>query len=303
MQTMNPLSRRQFLQLTGITLLSSQLLDADHLLRAFAAPEQPLWGRALSTLTVYQRPNEQSHIMTRLWADDLVSLRNAHGNWYRVETGYVRRSAVQPITDFYNAHNAPKNGVFWAQVTGSVAAVRRWCAADAPLVARIGHGGVARVIDSLTDQRGEAGSLVWYGIEGSDGSLLGWTQSPVWQAVAGGQTDSLVTHLHINLREQQLTAFAGDNTLLSAPVSTGSSLTTGHYEIVARQPAQHMPDQAGIPWIIRTDSDLAIMGAYWHNQFGKPLADAHDARVQVTPPLARWLYRHTAANAEIAVSH
>lgn len=49
--------------------------------------------------------------------------------------------------------------IFWAEVAGPVAAVRQWCAADAPFVTRIGHGGVAQIIDYLSDK-----TTSWYEI-------------------------------------------------------------------------------------------------------------------------------------------
>ena len=60
---------------------------------------------------------------------------------------------------------------------GALAVVRAYCAADAPIVARIGHGGVLRVIDYLPP--GQSDGIGWYGVADDESSaLLGWTQTP-----------------------------------------------------------------------------------------------------------------------------
>ncbi len=70
----------------------------------------------------------------------------------------------------------------WIEVVAPVAAVRQWCAPDAPLVTRIGHGGIVRVIDRLP------GDTLWYGIASETGDLLGWSQAAHWKPVIIAQS-------------------------------------------------------------------------------------------------------------------
>src|SRR5690554_8060943 len=73
---------------------------------------------------------------------------------------------------------ASSQSPFWGEVIAPIAPIRQYCSADAPLVTRIGHGGVAQIVDYLP---GEPHG--WYGIGNQNGQVAGWTQAIYWQAV------------------------------------------------------------------------------------------------------------------------
>ncbi len=171
------LSRRQFLQAAGITLAAAPLTRFGF---AAAAPSfEPLYGRALATAPIYAAPDLAASITAQRWSDSIAPILDTRDGWYRLAEGYTPREHWQPLIVPAGRSESPAAPPFWGEVTGALAIVRAHCAADAPIVARIGHGGVLRVIDYLPAS--EPGGIDWYGVAGDDDSpLLGWTQTPAW---------------------------------------------------------------------------------------------------------------------------
>jgi hypothetical protein len=282
------LSRRHFLQATGIALAAAHLPRASH-----AAPTfDPLYGRALSAVPVYPTPQSGSFAKT-LWSDAVTPILSTSGAWYRLPDGYARRETLQPMLIPAERHEIPTSPPFLGEVNGAVAVVREWCAADAPLVTRIGHGGVLWVSDLLT-----LDGIDWYGVrDGADGALLGWTQAPSWSPATPDDAKMTLT-LQIDLQAQQLHVSEGTEQLLSAGISATRSLQAGHYAITQRQPSFTSADgHYGAPWALESGSGMTLSGAYWHNQFGSVTNDTlkPDGTIELPPPLARWLYPRAAA--------
>ena len=85
---------------------------------------------------------------------------------------------------------------------------------------------------------------------------------------------------------------SADQRLLTAPVSIGQALTPGAYPITMRNvAAAPQADLHGVPYALTFGDSLLLTGAYWHNRFG---AASSGAAIQVTPPLAQWLYPRAA---------
>lgn len=282
-----PYSRRQFLQLVGVTLLANQL----KLPPLFDLPSHSpsaVCGRALSVVPVYSGQS----VVGQLWPDSVIPILGLEGDWFRVAEGYVRRVSLQPMQPYEPAEDVPlPESAFWAEVAGPVAAIRRWCAADAPLATRIGHGGVARVIDALPDERT---GKVWYGVAAEAGDLLGWTQAVHWRPAQAQVQTAPDRAVHIDLSTQRLMAWDGDQPVLRALISTSPSLPPGNYAVTGRQTGGfrfHSPEHPnafyGLPWAVFFGNNRALVGVYWHNQFGAPVPGP---AVQLTPLLARWLY-------------
>jgi hypothetical protein len=277
-------SRREFLKISGIVLAGSQLISLPFGFTTTAGLPQ---GRALDALPVYKLSSKKAEISHYLWPDSVISLIETYQDWYQVPGGYVERERVQPIT----LHN-PSDDVhiphesFWGEVISPVAAIRTFCSPDAPLVTRIGHGGVAQVVDYLPGH--------WYGLATESGEWLGWSSAKHWQPIQMNVTKSGEHHLEINLRSQSLTAWEDGESILSAPCSTDQSLKPGHYTIWTQKPGGgqlNTPNSSehhqGIPWLTQFSDQYTLAGAYWHNRFGRPTPGT---AIQVTPLLAQWLY-------------
>jgi hypothetical protein len=284
-------SRRQFLQLAGIALAGVQIDPA----RLFhSAPQNaPLtnMGRALAAAPIYSAPNAQ--VIAHLWPDSVMPIHDSKGDWYKVPQGYILKTALQPMA-LYETPAQIEKPIFWAEVAGPVAAVRQWCAADAPLVTRIGHGGVAQVIDLLPGEPSP-----WYGIAAENGDLLGWTQATHWRRVEAENSDVTPLSLEIDQQNQTLTVYQDQIASLHAPISIGQSLTPGTYPLQRGRMGRMVNNEFhGVPWQISIGDDYNLNGVYWHNQFGSTIPGP---AVQITPMLAHWLYQYMDDNGFVTI--
>lgn len=112
-------------------------------------------------------------------------------------------------------------------------------------------------------------------------------------------------YIVVDLSDQKLYAYEGDELFMAESVSTGlDGLPTplGAYNIFRKMPSRYMQgpipgqtndeyDLPGVPWTMYfTHDGAAIHGAYWHNDFG--LQHSHGC-VNLPPDKARVLYNWT----------
>lgn len=261
-----PLSRRRFLQSLGITLAASSAGLSPHQLFAQAGQNRfmSVQGRALYTAMVRSRPEPTAPVVRSIWEDEIVDLRSISGRWFRTSDGYVAFEDAQPM------HAAPSSVLdvtppFWSEVRGAVAVVRAWCSADAPLVTRIGHGGVMRVIDQLVTPEGG-----WYALAEENGQRIGWSRSAVWLPVEW-QEQPRTLNLIVNRSGYRAEVRNGEEALVEAEVAFGKPLRPGTYSITDATPSKTQiqePPRYGIPWALTSGNDLSLSGVYWHNRFG-----------------------------------
>lgn len=287
------LSRRDFLKCAGITLAGSAVATLPSFLYPTTVLSEPaLHGRALKSVPVYTAPAASSKPSGFLWPDSVHPIGEHSSGWYRLADGYVRREGMQPM--ILSATSEPVSTFpAWIEVGGSVAIVRAWCAADAPLVARIGHGGIAQVVDVLHDHQ-----TAWYALAGENG-ILGWTQAAPWHLLTesspGTPVEPLVSKVMVDTQSRQLTAYADHQPLLRAPVTFGTPISPSTYTVQHRQRSvksalDHASEGYGTPWQVELDS-FTLAGAYWHNRFGTPHTEKGPS-IQVTPSVAKWLFHH-----------
>ncbi|MGB1699107.1 MAG: L,D-transpeptidase, partial [Nannocystaceae bacterium] len=105
--------------------------------------------------------------------------------------------------------------------------------------------------------------------------------------------------VHVDLGEQTLTAYEGDEPMLATLVSTGREpgmTPTGVFRIQSKFITTAMRDQPpeedaysieDVPWTQYFDQNIALHGAFWHSGFG--LVRSHGC-VNLSPPDARWLF-------------
>src|SRR5258708_1596253 len=175
---MNPLSRREFLKRTGTAAFAapvalksmSELVMAPSTLRSTVESV----GRAFDLTSVYAQPQPDSQIVAQLAPDSVNTIAEISEDqrWYRVAQGWVPRHVLQPILPYQYPAIHPATPGFWAEVVAPVSAVRQWCAASAPIVARLGFGAVMYIVDRIDDDSGQA----WYGLTAEPESpLVGWS--------------------------------------------------------------------------------------------------------------------------------
>lgn len=278
-QLLNPISRRSFLKLVGVTAVG---LPFQSVLSKL--PIDPILGRALVAAPVYGSPSLSLKPVSHLWPDSIVTIVDAAGEWYRIAQGYVPRHTLQPMTHFEPSIPVqPLTTPFWAEVAGPAVSVRQHCAADAPLVTRIGHGGVCWVVDYLP---GEPNG--WYAITDHNGRMMGWSQAISWRPVEAEPVSAPNVTARVNQRDCQLTITQNGETVLTAPCAIGESMLPGLYHPSRRQIGGVQKDAIhGIPWVTTFGEGYSITGVYWHNRFAQRM---DGPAVQVTPLLAKWLY-------------
>jgi len=291
------LSRRSFLQLVGASLAASMLRPSSSLLAAVS--NESYQGRALTALPIFATRNVTAKPTAYLWPDAITSILDRDGEWYQVSGGWVRREGLQPMLPYSaSGYQFIASSPFWAEVAAPVAPVRAFCAADAPLVTRIGHGGVSQVIDALP---GEPNG--WYGIADQRGELLGWTQGVFWRPVEAEINQASDHTLHVNRQHGLMTAYEGIKAVLEVPFSEGSGLVSGDFTTQhgSMGGVQWRDDKRceGVAWQTLFGSGQMIAGVYWHNRFGQVVNSG--PAIQTTPLLARWLYGWLGDDAHIVV--
>ncbi|MEP6984406.1 MAG: hypothetical protein ABI970_02330 [Chloroflexota bacterium] len=291
------LSRRSFLQLVGASLAATALRPTSSLLAA--APSEVYQGRALTALPVFATRNESAAPIAHLWPDSMTTILYRDDDWYQIPSGWVRRDDLQPMLPYDSrAYQFVQDAPFWAEVVAPVASVRTYCAADAPLVTRIGHGGVSRVIDTLP---GEPNG--WYAIADQNGGLLGWTQGMFWRLVEMEIKQGNSHSLYVDRKRGLMTAYDGVNPILEAPFSEGVGLQAGDFTsrrgVIGGMRWQDGKIYEGVSWQTVFGNGQTIAGVYWHNRFGHAVSGG--PAVQITPLLAHWLYGWLGDNIHIVV--
>ena len=134
----------------------------------------------------------------------------------------------------------------------------------------------------------------------SSGSVPGTKPPAVSAPVAGRWID-------INLSQQRITAYQGRTAVFSGLVSTGVAgkrTPTGRFAVRTKIPAQRMSGPGynlpGVPYVMYFAGANAIHGAYWHNNFGRPMS--HGC-VNMRIPEAKWLYNWASIGTPVVVHY
>jgi hypothetical protein len=108
--------------------------------------------------------------------------------------------------------------------------------------------------------------------------------------------------IHVDLSQQTLVAYDGDQPVFATLVSTGKQpgmTPTGVHRVQIKHVATPMRDQPvedeaysidDVPWTQYFHGSIALHGAFWHGGFG--LVRSHGC-VNLSPPDARWLFGFT----------
>ncbi len=282
MTDMPRLSRRQFLQFSGIAVLGQAL--------GFDIPESSHFGRAFAATPIYHTPDGK--VSRHLWPDSVTPLLSATESWYQVAAGYVKRTDLQPITyDPTGQQPALIQPNTWATVNAPSASIRAWCAADAPLVTHIGHGGVLMITDYLP------GDPAWYGVGYSAGEIIGWSQAVQWRQAKLQANPT--NPLDIVVKQRVMTIYADGKAIAQTSVATSAStLPGGSYQITPGLPGSPQAGYQGTPWLLYWGNQFTLSGVYWHNRFGSVV---NGPTIQTTPIMAQWLYTHLSPNSRLII--
>ncbi len=319
---MEPLDRRTFLKLVGAGLIvpwGGPPTDERDL-----PPMPDTLGRVTqSRLAIYEAPDPESETIGMLRRDmivpifeeaDTVGLARHNPRWFRIRTGWVYSSYVQPVRDDRQrrvVQTVPEGGV-WGQISVPFSDARRQPDRDARITYRMYYSTVHLITGAQQDGRGQW----WYRIE--DDYYAGWVHylraehvrpvPPSEMSPLSPDVEDKV--IEIDLKQQRVTAYEGGTAVYSVKCATGTYFTIeglgtlnyttpiGRHRIVRKRPSRHMVggqgrsdfyDLPGVPFCTYfTEAGAAIHGAYWHNDFGRPRS--HGC-VNVLAANALWFYR------------
>ncbi|MBE2182905.1 MAG: hypothetical protein IAE89_05735 [Anaerolineae bacterium] len=294
------ISRRSFLQVAGIStygLSSAPLLNA---LTPFLTPtadeQEATFGRVLFPTPV---TDDIGIVISSLIPDTVVQITSDSEATYTLHQGIVNRSVVQPMADF-GAESFVPDAVCPVEVIAPAAAIRQWCAPTAPMLSRVGHGGVLHAIDSLVVQ-----NVRWLGVASGPGApLIGWTEAARWRETTA-HSDGLqfADTIEIDRHARKLNVYGAGALLWGAGVTISRSLAKGQYRLDDRVISSESTAQSmiGIPWSQIFDG-YTLSGAYWHNEFGlEAQSPVNGAAIQILPAASRWLFRNFRADGTLRV--
>lgn len=166
--------------------------------------------------------------------------------------------------------------------------------------------GVMMSVDSKVEKDG----TVWYHLKpGTDlGAGKSWYVDLRYVRLVDNITElesNPEKHIVVDLSEQKLYAYEGDNLVFESLVSTGlrNSTPPGTFRVFRKIPYRHMQgadyNLPGVPWTMYfTGRGAAIHGTYWHNDFGHK--HSHGC---VNLPLdeSEWMYRWTPMGTKVVV--
>lgn len=171
-----------------------------------------------------------------------------------------------------------------------------------------GHYGISS--ETLVEANGlRNANHVWIGqrlrIPGGANATV--SQTTAWPQVSQSPAAYGRKLIEINLSNQTLTAWQGDQQMLHTHISSGTHKTptvTGRYRVSWKTPNQHMYgddfDLPNVPWVMYFYEGYAIHGTYWHNNFGMPMS--HGC-VNMVPSQAGFLYNWAPVGTEIWVHY
>lgn len=248
---------------------------------------EALHGRALIAAAVTDRPGG-ARIIRHLWPDSIVRILSRSGMFFQIADGFVPVTALQPMIP--STEPAPPLAAFpvIAEVVGAAAAVRGYCSPEAPLIARIGHGGTAKLLERLDTTDGS-----WYAVADDTEAHLGWTPAAHWRAAEPfilGQTGDIAIDLRRRLA--QAVDLNGE-VVFTAPLAAHAATPVGTFTVREWNSSLCSSGQAnrrhGVPWALTLSNGWVLAGAYWHNHFAlEPAADG--PALQVTPAAAKFFY-------------
>lgn len=276
------LSRRAFLQMMGLTAAAGTLASFSPV--SGEMPAQ-MAGRALEAAPMRAIPHRSAAVIGTLWPDSMVSILNERGGWFQTEQGWTPRELLQLMLPYRAAVESRLPGTGgWVEVIAPVAPVRMMCAADAPLVGRIGYGGILRAVDALPGE-----PYGWIAVADAAGEHLGWSQAAFWRAVEESDRGMGERSLVIDSRRFDARAIEGGREVMSLRCAVGDALRAGRTAPMVWQISGAVDGdegRLGVPWQVDFGRGK-LFGVYWHNAFGRAIPGSS---VEMPVLAARWLY-------------
>lgn len=316
--TLSQLSRRDFLKLTASGVLGLVLSELGFNFASAAPPTSQ--GLALfSGVQIYDAPFLTANKIDLLKKDEVINLiGDAQGDqfdnkfnttWYQIDRGFVPSGVILPVETKYQKaiYEVPKEGKV-AEVSVPYSLTYRAPYTYAKNAHRIYYETthwVKKVIVTREEK------TVWYEIYDKILKESFYVPAYNMRIIPDEELTQLSPEipneeklLHVDLATQMVTAFEGQNIVLSVRCSSGDRGTDtpkGEWFTYHKGPSIHMTNfgdavaniysLAGVPWVsFFTGSGHAFHGTYWHNDYGRPRSNGC---VNLPSSISKWVYRWT----------
>jgi hypothetical protein len=317
-QNLPPLSRRDFLKLSGASLFGlffPALFDKNTM-----SPEEQ--GRVASeTVNLYRKPTFSSEILREYWKDMVLPISEVtlgdgepvfNRIWYRIgDEGYVHSGSIQPVRTRLNqpVSEIPSSGAL-AEVTVPFTDAHRGASKDFPVAFRFYYETTYWIMGLENNVLGEP----WYHILEDQWNENVYVPARHLRVIPAEELTPISPGIHpvakrleVRTNEQVVIAYELDRPVFMTRAATGGqfyngdfSTPPGQFTTFHKRPSRHMAagnlafdgyDLPGVPWIcFFTETGISFHGTYWHNNFGHPRS--HGC-VNLTPKAAKWIYRWT----------
>jgi lipoprotein-anchoring transpeptidase ErfK/SrfK len=319
MNASNPLSRREFLKLSGLGLLGAALPP----LGRPRALQIPLQGRVIAgSIKVYDVPSFTGEAVKLYWQDAVLPItavtigdeEPAYNRvWYRIGSeGFAHSGNIQPVRTLLNEPRGdiPPLGTL-AEVTVPFTDAHWGPDRREDVAYRYYYETTHWVMGLLADREGK----LWYRVIDDK-----WEEFSYYvpaqhlrlvpaEELAPLSPDVPLTakRLEVNIPKQMVVAYEFDRPVFATRAATGARFSNGKFYTPAgrhmtfhKRPSRHMArgnlaangfDLPGVPWVCYfTQSGIAFHGTYWHNDYGEPRS--HGC-VNLTSRASKWIYRWT----------
>jgi hypothetical protein len=322
---LNFLSRREFLKLSGASLITLFALSSPvtaYASNKFWQDAAPTLGRIVTNnVKAYDQPSLDGKELKTFYKDLVLPITQIvmgtgeptyNQVWYEINgEGFVHSGNVQPVEISLNdvATTFPEKGQLAEVTVPYTDAV--WNPILKNLVAyRLYYSTTHWVLGTLTDSAGE----IWYEILEDFYEFHYFVNARHLRMISADEVTTLSPDvpakdksIKVHLNDQVVVAYEGDTPVHMIRCSAGTKYynhymtPTGDFTTDYKRPSRHMVngskatattyDLPGVPWVsFINDDGISFHGTYWHNDFGKPRS--HGC-INLPSAGAKWIYRWT----------
>jgi hypothetical protein len=319
------ISRRDFLQMTGTTLLASFWLPfaPKNILPHINSPaaDKTLLGRILvNRVLVYEKPSFSGKVVKAFQRDLVAPITQitlgdrepAYNRlWYELSgEGYVHSGSVQPVEIIQNTvltslAKAGQLAEVTVPYTDTIWNLRR----PDTHAYRLYYSTVFWIKEILKDEKGKT----WYKLFDDKWNMYYYAEPAHLRPINKQEVEPLSPNvpleekkIEIRLEKQLVIAYESGTPVFMTRAATGAHFSDGDYRTPIgdfmtnrKRPSRHMAggdpaaptgyDLPGIPWVsYLTKTGISFHGTYWHNDYGRPRS--HGC-INLSPTAAKWVYR------------
>jgi len=325
---LNFLSRREFIKLSGASLLSLYALSKTSPASAFSGLRQegaPSMGRIVTNdVKSYTSASLDSEVVKTYWKDlvlPITEVTTGDGEpaynriWYQINgEGYVHSGSVQPVNIDLNetVSTFPTAGQLAEITVPYTDAI--WHPILKQLVAyRLYYQTTHWVVGVMQDSAGQN----WYEVLEDFYQFHFYVNASHVRLIPPEEVTTISPdvpasdkRIEVHLNDQFVIAYEGDSPVQMIRCAAGTKyynryLTpTGDFSTDYKRPSRHMVngskvaantfDLPGVPWVsFINDDGISFHGTYWHNDFGRPRS--HGC-INLPSQGAKWIFLWTLPN-------